>query len=513
MKKISVFSGMLLAGTLVLTGCSSAPAESENDAAATAEIDPQATLAIGTAVLQSSWDVARTVGSLEVPLLKLVYDGLTNLDVDNNVVEGLATSWSTPDEGVTWDFELREGISFSSGDTFDADDAVATLQRYTTLEGSTLRGQLANVATIEAVSPTTLRVVQKQADVTLPILFSDRPGIMMSADELAGDITQPIGTGPFVFASEEPGVSFSATANDNYWQPEYVKVAGVEIRRIEDAVARSNALRAGDIDMAIVPAQQLADIQSVPSLKNYPITGREIGGITFNPDLLPALADERVRDALNMAIDREGLVMGPLLTQGAEATQFRMPGSPGYSDAAGTYKYDPEAAKKLLAEAGFAEGLTFEATTLPKLQKVAEAVQGFWAEIGVDMKVVVTPPQANAEVLWYAPAFPVGFWSFDGAADVTLAYQRTMAPTGPYNPGKIDDPRTTELIAESASTVDPEKRQLVLDELAEIMATQTLGNTPLVFTFQNVGYSDDLVGMQEWQAGFPIVEGLGKISK
>lgn len=505
MRNFKAIGGILVAATLALAGCSAGATSSEP----TGEPDPEATLRIGVSVLQSSWDVARTVGSLEVPLLKLVYDGLTNLDVDNQVAPGLAESWSTPDSGKTWEFQLREGVTFSSGDTFDASDAQATLERYRTLEGSTLRGMLGGVESIEAVSPTVLRVVQKAPDVTLPAILSDRPGIMMSEDELSGPITEPVGTGPFVFESEEPGVAFQAAANPDYWQDDYVQVAGLDVQRIEDAVARSNALRAGDIDMAIVPAQQLAEVQSAGDVLTYNIKGRELGGITFNPNLLPQLEDQRVRDALNMAIDREGISIGSLLKQGEPATQVRVAGAPGYSDAAENFSYDPEKAKELLEEAGFGDGFTVEATTAPKTQKIAEAVQGYWDEIGVTLKLVTTPAQANADVLWYNPVYPVGFWSFDGAADPSLAYQRLMTPTGAYNPGKIEDPAVSALVAESVAADDETARQEAFDELAGAMSEKTLGNTVVVFSYQSVAYSDRLTGVQDWQSGFPIVQGVG----
>lgn len=505
MRKFTALGGIAVAATLALAGCSATGATT----APTGEPDPDATLKIGVSVLQSSWDVAKTVGSLEVPLLKLFYDGLTNLDVDNHVTPGLAESWSTPDGGKTWEFELREGIVFSSGDTFDASDAQATLERYRTMDGSTLRGMLAGIESIEAVSPTLLRIVQKAPDVTLPAILSDRPGIMMSQDELAAAITAPVGTGPFVLDGEEPGVSFQASAKDDYWQTDYVQVAGLDVQRIEDAVARSNALRSGDVDMAIVPAQQLTEVQSAGDVLTYNIKGRELNGITFNPNLMPELADQRVRDALNYAIDREGISIGSLLKQGEPATQVRVAGAPGHSDAAENFPYDPKKAKSLLEEAGFADGFTIEATTAPKTQKTAEAVQGYWAEIGVTLKLVTTPAQANADVLWYNPIYPVGFWSFDGAADPSLAYQRLMTADGTYNPGKVADPEVTALIAESVVADDEAERQKAFDELAVTMSEKTLGNTVVVFSYQSVAYSDRLTGIQEWQSGFPIVQGVG----
>jgi ABC-type transport system substrate-binding protein len=502
---------MLLGGAagitaVLLAGCSASSVEPTSP---DAPVDPAATLKVGVTNLQSSWDVAKTAGSLEVPIQKMVYDGLTALDEKNQVVPSLAESWTTPDGGKTYDFVLRSGVTFSNGDAFDARSAKASLDHYLA-PGSTVAGQLANVQQAEEVSPTQLRIVQKQADVSLPAVMSDRAGIMMNAKTIAaGDYTKPVGTGPFTLEAAQPGVSITLSAQPKYWTPDAVRVAGVTVTQIQDPVAMANAIRSGSVDMGIVGAAQAVDLGSaVDILATYPIKGRQLSGITWNPELYKPLADQRVRDALNMAIDREGIVKGVFLGQGEAASQFRPAGVTGFSSTQ-PIPFDPEKAKKLLAEAGYADGLSFNFVTPVKFAKEAEAIQANWAKIGVNIQVSSPPGSGPAEALWYKPSAPAGLWSFDGRNDLTNAYQQMLLPTAAYNPAKMADPKVTDLITQSAATADPAARAKVFDQLAEITSTATQANTPVAWVYQVVAYSKSLVGVKPWESGYPILTGVG----
>jgi ABC-type transport system substrate-binding protein len=504
---------MLLGGAagitaVLLAGCSASSVEPTSP---DAPVNPDATIKVGVTNLQSSWDVAKTAGSLEVPIQKMVYDGLTALDEKNNVVPSLAESWKTPDGGKTYDFVLRAGVSFSNGDAFDATSAKATIDHYLTAPGSTVAGQLANVERTEVVSPTQLRIVQKQADVSLPAVLSDRAGIMMNAKTIAaGDFSTPVGTGPFKLENAQPGVSITLSKQPKYWTPDAVHVSGVTITQIQDPVAMANAIRSGSVDMGVVAAAQAADLQSAgDALGTYPIKGRQLSGITWNPDLYKPLADQRVRDALNMAIDRAGIVKGVFLGQGEAASQFRLDGLPGFSSTAKPIPFDPAKAKKLLAEAGYADGLSFSFVAPVKFAKEAEAIQANWAAIGVKIQVTTPPGSGPAEALWYKPSAAAGLWSFDGKNDLSNAYQQMLLPAAAYNPAKVADPKVTDLINQSAATADPAARAKVFDQLAEITSTSTQANTPVAWVYQVVAYSKSLVGVKPWESGYPILTGVG----
>jgi len=348
---------------LALTACGNA------ESSGSGEINPDAQLTVAVNVMETSWDPARAVGVAAMPVMKLVFDGLLTQDKDGNVAPELATSWETTDGGLSYTFELRDDARFSNGDTFDAEDAKVTLERYRSFESSTLKGLMGNIDSITAVSPTELTIVQKRADVTLPVILAERAGIMMSADAIAeGDFEEPAGTGMFLLDSNRPGVSVTLKANPDYWDREAVKVAGVTVKKMEDTTARANALRSGDLDMSIVGANQITEIEGSSELRSYSVEGRALRGMTFNPDLYAPLEDQRVRDALSLAINREGLAVGVLLGEGKPASQFVPEGHKFFNDDAPAIPYDPDKARELLKQAGYEDSLSFTMTAPPKYQ-------------------------------------------------------------------------------------------------------------------------------------------------
>jgi len=505
--KTPVLGALALCAGLVLSGCGVSASGSES----TGEPDPDAVLTVGVNVMETSWDPATSVGSAGLPVAKLVFDGLLGFDGEGNVAPELAQSWTTADGGKSYTFVLRDDAVFSNGDSFDAGDVKASLERYQTLQTSTLKDLLANVEAIEVTSPTELTIVQKEPDVTLPVVLADRAGVMMSEDAIAeGDFEKPVGTGMFLLDSNQPGVSVSLKANPDYWDSEEVKVAGVTVRKMEDTTARANALRSGDLDMSIVSASQITEIEGSTELSTYTIKSRALRGITFNPDLYEPLADPRVRDALSLAINRQGLATGILFGEGEPASQFVMQGHKFHNEDAPVLEYDPEKARELLAEAGYASGLSFTMTAPPKFQKEAESVQADWAAIGVEAKLTFPTGTGNAEKIWYNKEVPVGMWAFEGRNDLGVFYSALFNAESIFNPSGEGNAEMAALIDQANSTPDEAGRKAAFDRIAEIVTAETQNQTPLVFGYDIVAYSKDLTGVQEWESGFPYIKGIGK---
>lgn len=492
---------------LLLLGCCSIGHSQENDSTAA--------LTVAVAQFEPTWDPAKSTGSLTLPLFKLAYDGLTGIGPDGSVVPQLATQWVTKDKGKSYTFTLRQGAKFSNGDTFDASDAKATLDRYRSLESSTLKGILNNIESVIVEGPSTLRIVQKRPDITLPTLLADRPGVMLSEDAIkAGDVeSKPIGTGMFVLDAMQPGVAANFSANPNYWDKANVKVAKVTVRRMEDEVARANALRSGGLDMAIVSANQQSEIMGSGKLKVYRINGREQRGITFNPTLYKPLEDQRVRDALSIAINRDGIATGVLLGEGEASSQFVTKDSKFFSKTAPKIDYNPEKAKALLREAGYENKLSFTMTSPPKFKKEAESIQADWAAIGVKASLIFPSGSANAQKIWYKPEVPVGMWSLDGRLDLGIYYDVLFDKDAPFNPSRIAPKDLSDLIAKANSEPDEMIRKRHFDDIAQIITTKTQVQTPLAWGYQIVAYSNRLTGVTEWPGGFPYLNGVGKRTK
>jgi peptide/nickel transport system substrate-binding protein len=512
MKQKGVMPGAVITcAAMLLLGWGSTSSGQTSDGVS----NPTASLTIAVAQFEPTWDPAKSTGSLALPLMKLAYDGLTTLGADGSIVPQLATKWTTKDKGKSYTFTLRSDAKFSNGDTFDAADAKATLDRYRTLEFSTLKSMLSNIEDVIVEGPTTLRVVQKRPDVTLPALLADRPGVMLSQDAIkAGDVeSKPIGTGMFVFNTMQAGVSITFSANPAYWDKGSVKVAKVTVKKIEDAVARANALRSGDLDMSIVSANQYAEIAGSGKLKVYRIKGRELRGITFNPKLYKPLEDQRVRDALSIAINREGLAAGILLGEGEAASQFVLKDSKYYSVSAPKIEYNPKKAKALLREAGYESKLAFTMTSPPKFKKEAESMQADWAAIGVKVNLIFPTGTNNAQKIWYKPEVPVGMFSLDGRNDLGLFYAVLFDKNAAFNPSGIAPEDLTALIAKVNSEPNEADRKHYFDEIAQIITTKTQIQSPLAFGYNIVAYSSKLTGVSEWPGGFPYLHGVGKKAK
>lgn len=349
-----------LAALLVLTGCSAAQepepqAPDTQESAApepAADVDRSARIDVAAAAAVTQWDVARNVGGPEVAVLKLVYDTITDVDEGMQPVPALATEWTTDDSGQTFDFTLRDDVVFTDGTEFDAEVAKANIDRMLTLEGSTVAAGLANVDSVEVVDDHVLRIVQKSPDVSLPAVLADRYGMMMSpASWESEDIAVPVGSGRFVWSAEQQKVSLTLDRNEDFRDVDSVLLAGVDIQVMEDPLARMNAIKTGAVDMALIGADQIEEAERLAgvSLFRQKLNQRII---TINPDLEPALADPRVRLALNLAIDREGMVQGVLFGEGEAAYQPLPSGLYGHAEAV-VGEHDPVRARELLEEAGY----------------------------------------------------------------------------------------------------------------------------------------------------------------
>lgn len=508
MRKRLPVIGLAVAAIVALVGCSAESAPQQQ-----AEIDPDARISVAALAAVTQWDPGLNVGGPEPAFLRMVYDTLVGLDPDNRPIPALATGWETQDDGLSFTFTLRDDVTFTDGTEFDANVAVEVLEHYRTVEGGTLKGILANVDTIEAADDHTLVITQKSADVTLPVLLTERAGMMISPATFAdGPVTTPVGTGAFVWVDEVQTVSLSLDRNPDYWDAEAVKVAGVDVQVMEDPVARYNAIRSGSIDATLIGADQIEEARTIPGLELYEIKGRSARIITINPELEPALGDPDVRLALNMAIDREGIAQGVLFGSGEPADQLRPVGMPGYSEGVEPIPYDPEAARELLAKAGYGDGLKMVFVAQPRFQKEAEAIQANWAEIGVDIELQVLPGSGAGVALWYEKTAAIGLTNFDGRQDIGIALRALYLPGQVNNPGNVVDDEVTRLIEQSSGETDEGARQELFAQIAKKLNEAPLAVWPVVWGYEGVVYSDRVVGYQPYQSGFPVLTGVGIVA-
>ena len=309
----------------------------------------------------------------------------------------LAESWKNVNPN-TWEFKLRKGVKFHNGEDFTGDSVKFTVERIVTSKLNTL-GKLTFPPSfgpeVTVVDPLTVRITTKVPDPMLPARFAAESMNMAPAKGLAEYkekfVTDRfIGTGPFKFGESVVGDRVVVEANPNYWgaKPPTQKVIW---QVIPDAATRVAALQRGDIDVMLnLPIPLLANVESDPKLAVYSELSSLTHVLLLDTKEPGPLRDKRVRQALNMAIDRQAILKNLYLGRGRLLNGVAGPNVGNGMDP-GPYPYDPVGAKKLLAEAGHPNG--FELTLWQSIgrwtlaEETAQIIGGYWDKVGVKTRV------------------------------------------------------------------------------------------------------------------------------
>ncbi|MCA0344885.1 ABC transporter substrate-binding protein [Mesorhizobium microcysteis] len=402
---------------------------------------------------------------------KMVWDTLIERDNATGEYKGsLATAWQWVDD-KTLELKLREGVSFHNGAEFGADDVVFT---YNTMSaensGARFRAIVDWIDHVEKVDAMTVRIHTKEPfPQALEFLSGPMPIYPHKYYAQVGSVgmsNKPVGTGPYKVVEMKPGEQYTLVRNDDYdWgsPKSKAKITNVIIREIPDAQTQVAELMSGGIDVTADMSPDLVTrLAGVPGLEakmsetlRIFIIGLDAAKRANNP----AVNDVRVRQALNYAIDRDGIVKN--LMAGAART-LSTPCHPlqfGCSEeAAVKYPYDPEKAKALLAEAGFADGLDLTMYAEAPA-KEAEAIMGNLAAVGVRVSLNRVPYEAyrDAQISGKAPAFLFNWGSYslaDASASISFFFKG----------GEDDfaqDKDVIEWLKTGDSVTDPAKRKEV----------------------------------------------------
>ncbi len=363
----------------------------------------QLTIAQGTDAV--TMDPHFTTQMTAMQPFNFVYEKLLNRDASMKLVPELAESWKPLDE-LTWEVKLRKGVKFHNGEEFNAAAVKFTLDRVKETGATHVSGGFTTIAEVRAPDPLTVHIVTKKADPLLPSRLAQwgaqilPPGYFkeVGAEGLA---RKAVGTGPYRFVQWRKDDNLTFEANPDYWG-EKPKFAKVVFRPIPDEFARVAALTAGEVDIAVnIPVDFSERIkkgkntylsQTQASATNVFILGND-----------EALKSQKVRLALNLAIDRQKLSdslfrgFAKPISQGAAPTDF------GYNPDIPPYPYDPERAKKLLAEAGYPKGLKLDVQSSNGYilgdTLIVEAVVEMLKQVGVDAQPKILEIARRAEML------------------------------------------------------------------------------------------------------------------
>lgn len=443
------------AGVTSLAACGSSSGSNTLTGSSVAAADANATLTYGAYAPLVTFDPATSqAGGDPSVFLSLVYDYLVQQDVKGVMQPDLATSWkqNSPTE---WTFTLRKGVTFQDGSAFNATAAAESIERSIKANGPR-ESSLAPIASLKAVSPTTLQINLKTPDPDLLLTLDSPPGAILSPKAFGRGkalALDPDGTGPYLYDASKsvPGDHYTFTVNPKWWGGATVpRPHTVVMAVLTDATARLNALKTGQVDIATITAQEASEaVKSGLKLTTRPNNWSGMMILDRQGKTVPALGSRDVREAIALALNRKSLVTALAYGYAVPSDQVFGKGDQGYDPSLESkYAYNLQKAKQLIAESGF-KNITFTAPIAAVSETSAEAVKSELAAVGITMNLQVEQPNALGP-LARSKKYPVLTFGLPNN-DPLSRYEALWAPNAGFNPFHVDDPVLDKLAQEYAS--------------------------------------------------------------
>ncbi len=425
-----------------------------------------------------------------------IFDRLVERDGLARPQPSLATSWRAVSD-TEWEFKLRPGVTWHDGRPFTADDVIFTFGRVPNVANSPggFGGFVRPISRVEVPDPLTLRIHTHQPHPLLPIDLASVAIISRHAGEGAtmedyNSGRAAIGTGPYRLAAYRPGDRVEMARNDTYWGTRE-PWARVQYRSVFNDAARTAGLLAGDLDIIEqIPTSDLARLRRDPRLTVTEIAS--LRAVYLSPDFSRAGAspyvtdnagtplprnpflDIRVRRALSLAINRDALIDRVMEGAAVASAQWLPEGAFGFNPAVRPPPFEPDIARRLLAEAGFPDGFRLALHTpndrWPNDARLTQAVAQMWTRLGVRVTVdampftAFVPRRARQEF-----AMALAAWgSTTGEAsnfmvNIISSYSRERL-TGANNNGRYSNPWFDDMTARASATMDDGAREALWRE-------------------------------------------------
>ncbi|HVM19061.1 MAG TPA: ABC transporter substrate-binding protein [Egibacteraceae bacterium] len=416
-------------------------------------------LTVGFAAEPANLDFTTTDGAaIPEALLVNVYEGLVKINQDGEIVPLLAESWEISDDRTVYDFRLREGVQFTNGEPFTAEDVKFSIERVQSDDWTvSLKAAMDVVESVEAVDDHHARVTLSEPSNRWLFQMTTRIGAMFSREGVDDLANEPIGTGPYMLDDWVRGDRIVLERNPDYWG-DAPGIQTVTFRYFNDASALTNAMLSGGVDV-IGTVQEPETLEQFESDEYQVIQGTTNGEVvlSFNNGREP-LSDVRVRQAIKHAIDHEAVLETAWAGRGELIGSMVPPHDPWYEDLTGVYDHDPDRARELLEEADATDlQLAFRIPNLPYAVSSAQVVQSQLEEVGIRTKLDVLEFPAR----WLEVVFTNHNYDMSIIAHVEPRDIVTFGDPDYY--WQYDNPEVQQMLDEADSAQEGRRDELMRD--------------------------------------------------
>lgn len=406
-------------------------------------------------------------------------DKLVDIDEKLNIVPQLSTSWVWSPDNKALIMKLRKGVTFHDGEKFDATAVKFNIERHKTMAGSNRRGELSPVTTVDVLDDYTVRLNLSRPFAPLLSVLADRAGMMVSPKaavaEGANFASKPVCSGPFKFHERVAQGRIVLDRYDGYWDKASIHFDKVIYLPIIDPTVRLANLRSGQFDfIERVSPSDIAALKTDNRLKIARIPELGYQGITINvgksdqAQKNPLGKDARVREALELALDRPGIVQVAMDGEADVGNQWVPPSNSYYAKNVPVPKRNIARAKQLLKEAGVPNpSFSLMTPTTADGQRLAQVIQAMVKEAGFDMKIQSTE-FATSLNLADKGQFDAYLLAWSGRADPDGNLFSFYGCKQPLNYSGYCKPETDALLDKSRSVRDPAERLKVFEQIAAI---------------------------------------------
>ncbi len=413
-----------------------------------------------------------------------LFEGLTRYNADGSVSPALAESWDVSEDGTAYTFHLRDGVTFHDGTAMDANDVKFSLDRARAEDSTNAQKALfSGIDSVEAVDTGTVKVTLSAPDSGFPTNMAWGDAVIVGPESAAENATRPVGTGPFKFGRWVQGDRVELVENPDYWG-ETPSLKSATFKFISDPTAAFAAMMAGDIDaFPGYPAPEtLAQFQADPRFKLL-IGSTEGETILAMNNKDEALSDVRVRKAISHAIDRQALIDGAMFGYGTPIGTHFAPHHPDYVDHTGQSGHDPDLARQLLAEAGYADGLELSLKLPPPsyARRGGEIIAAQLREVNIATVIENLEWAQWLEQVFRNKDFDLTIVSHTEPMDINI-YAR---PDYYFQYDKLEFQALMEALK---AAVDPEERSRVLKQAQKMIADDYVN--AFLFQLARTGVAD-----------------------